>query len=69
MDQLGAATGSAFGKVMLLQEEGSVLAGCGIQGCAKPRRSPADDDDIPEKASILDLLSILIPVHGRATCS
>jgi hypothetical protein len=47
MNQLGAATGSALGKVMAFEQQGRIPAGGRVHSNAQTRGAPAYDRDIP----------------------
>jgi hypothetical protein len=64
--EFGAATGSSFGKIVLLYQQRAVPArGC-VNGNAEARRASADHEKIPGFSGVLNLVQDSVSFDGRS---
>src|SRR5260370_42210128 len=65
--EFGAATGSSFGKVVLLHHQRAVPARGRVDGDAETRRSPAEDEQVPGSSRILNLTQYPFAFPGNSS--
>src|SRR5208282_5869843 len=63
VDELGAAARRRLGEVVLLQEEGAVAAGGGLERGAQSCGAATNDDHVPELGPLPQPFQTGVPVH------
>ncbi len=65
MNQLGAAAGSAFGEIMLFDQQCPIAARGGIDGCAEAGSATTDDGHVPLRGPIFNGAERIVAIHRR----